>query len=97
MNLSPALAAPRGVYCGACPAYLRVKSCHGCRSETNQKRRSKYGCPIRRCCLEDKGLHFCYECDKFPCPKLRAKLSDSHPGDKRFAYRHEAITNLLSV
>lgn len=97
MNRKSILAAPCGIYCGACPSYLKAKSCYGCRSEAKQKRTSKYGCRIRQCCLGDKGLSFCYECEEFPCQKLRTKLPESHPGDKRFAYRHEVIANLLKV
>lgn len=27
-------------------------------------------CPVRDCCLE-KGIDFCYQCEEFPCKKLR--------------------------
>ncbi len=29
-------------------------------------------CWILKCCFDDKGLEFCYECDNFPCEKLNA-------------------------
>ena len=88
---------PCGVYCGACPSY--GISCQGCGSENrvNQKRRSKWGCKIRKCCFETKKVEFCNQCDEFPCKTYRKKLTDSHPGDKRFAYRHELIDSLASI
>jgi hypothetical protein len=27
-------------------------------------------CWILQCCVDKKGLEFCYECDEFPCEKL---------------------------
>lgn len=24
-------------------------------------------CPILKCCVDEKGLEYCYECDEFPC------------------------------
>lgn len=87
-NRIPKQTGPCGVYCAACPSY--DKTCNGCGSEDgDQKRRSKWGCKIRVCCLDTKKLSFCNECDDFPCKVYLAKLPDSHPGDKRFTYRHE--------
>jgi hypothetical protein len=84
--------APCGVYCGACPSFER--SCLGCRSENReQKRSSKWGCRIRQCCF-GKGLDFCNQCEDYPCKPWLRKLPDSHPGDARFAYRHEVGDNL---
>lgn len=60
-----------GVFCGACPSLLVVKSCLGCGSENhNQKRISKWGCKIRNCCIE-KGINSCAECEELPCSKRR--------------------------
>jgi len=28
------------------------------------------GCEVRKCCSE-KGLHICFECEEFPCPKFK--------------------------
>jgi hypothetical protein len=28
-------------------------------------------CRIRQCCVDDKGLEYCSECDGFPCERLR--------------------------
>jgi len=27
-------------------------------------------CPTYQCCVEQKGLEFCYQCQEFPCLKL---------------------------
>lgn len=85
--------APCGVYCGACPSFN--KTCLGCPSESkSQKRKSKWGCKIRKCCLNEKKLDFCGNCLEFPCDKINKKLIDSHPGDCKFKYRHEIPDNL---
>jgi len=72
------LAAPCGIYCGACRQYLLLKKnlleergyktgCKGCRI------RNKKCAFIRRDCalLRNKEISFCYECDEFPCQKLQ--------------------------
>ncbi|MFX0058188.1 MAG: DUF3795 domain-containing protein [Candidatus Hodarchaeota archaeon] len=71
------LAAPCGIYCGACRQYLLWKKdllekrgyklgCKGCRI------RNKNCVFIRKDCshLKKKQLEFCYECESFPCSKL---------------------------
>ncbi|MFX1357676.1 MAG: DUF3795 domain-containing protein [Promethearchaeota archaeon] len=71
------LAAPCGIYCGACRQYLLWKKdlleergyklgCRGCRI------RNKNCAFIRRDCpyLKKKKLEYCYECQSFPCDKL---------------------------
>jgi len=83
----PTELAPCGVFCGACPSY--GKSCHGCSSEKEQNRKSKWNCKLRECCYSIKSKFFCFECDEFPCKGYRRKLIESHPGDSRFGYRHE--------
>jgi len=72
------LAAPCGIYCGACRSYLLLKKdileergykqgCKGCRI------RHKNCAFIRRDCpaLKKNEIEFCYECDKFPCQNLQ--------------------------
>jgi hypothetical protein len=88
--------APCGVYCGACPSF--GKTCLGCASQElggTQKRKSKWSCKLRVCCYDEKGLEFCSACDDYPCTKYKKKLTDSHPGDPRFIYRHEVENNLV--
>lgn len=37
-------------------------------------------CWILRCCVDEKGHKFCYECDVFPCERLseRAEQNDHY-------------------
>ncbi len=71
------IAAPCGIYCGACRQYLLKKKdlleergykqgCDGCRI------RNKNCAFIRRDCsaLRKKEFDFCYECKDFPCDNL---------------------------
>lgn len=86
-----------GLYCGACPSYHRG-TCFGCRSEDNsQKRTSKWGCKIRKCCLYEKEVIYCGDCTEFPCGKISKKLIDSHPKDPKFTYRHEIPNNIKKL
>jgi len=42
--------------------------CSGCKGD-----RAKHwlpSCWILKCCVDEKGLEFCYQCYDFPCPKL---------------------------
>jgi len=72
------LAAPCGIYCGACRQFLLWKKdlleergyktgCRGCRI------RNKNCAFIRRDCptLRKNKIDFCYECEKFPCQNLK--------------------------
>ena len=86
------LAAPCGLYCGACPVFRATASgdsaslqriaqtmdvspeqvnCLGCLAEKGRpKILEGRVCPTYRCCIEQKGLQFCYQCQDFPCLKL---------------------------
>jgi hypothetical protein len=76
------LAAPCGIYCGACRQYLVLKKnqleqrgfkrgCEGCRI------RNKNCVFIRRDCpaLKKNQIKYCYECNSFPCQNLQ-KMDD---------------------
>jgi hypothetical protein len=96
MGSVPPEAAPCGVYCGACPSF--GKSCKGCSSsDRDQRRRSKWGCRLRVCCIEERGLEFCHQCDEHPCGRYVRKLPGSHVGDPRFDYRREVYDNLIRI
>lgn len=62
------LAAPCGLYCGACIDYLVYKSCHSCGCECGNCDASSHHqrCDIYRCCITERGLEACYECGEFP-------------------------------
>jgi len=59
---------PCAIFCGECPYYIRERNpCPG--AEIHCKARK---CKtIYVCCIEGKGLNYCYECGKFPCRNLR--------------------------
>ncbi len=93
------LAAPCGVYCGACRQYLLRKKdllekrgytrgCEGCRI------RNKNCAFIRRDCtaLRKNEIEFCYECENFPCQKLQ-KLDNRY----RERYTVNMINNLKRI
>lgn len=72
------LAAPCGIYCGACRQYLVLKKnlleekgykmgCKGCRIRNKNCTFIRRDCPA----LRKKELEFCFECNKFPCQKLQ--------------------------
>ncbi len=66
------LAAPCGLYCGACIDYLVYKSCHGCGCECGKCDASGHHkrCNIYKCCVEQKHNKACCECEEFPCSML---------------------------
>jgi len=66
------LAAPCGLYCGACIDYLIYKSCHGCGCECGKCDAIGHHrqCDIYKCCVEQRGLKACSECEDFPCSLL---------------------------
>jgi hypothetical protein len=53
-----ALVAYCGLYCGACPAYLKGR-CPGCRNNTKAT-----WCKLRSCCI-DQGYQTCADCSVF--------------------------------
>jgi hypothetical protein len=88
------LIAPCGMNCGTCIAYLREKnSCPGCRVSSANKAVSVKRCIIQKCVyLEKTKSKFCYECEKFPCKRIKQL-------DKRYKTRYKTsfIDNLLLI
>lgn len=88
------LVAPCGINCGTCLAYLRpINRCLGCRVDFPGKRKTCSGCKIKNCeFLSESKSGFCYDCDSFPCEKMRHI-------DKRYRskYRSGLIENLVSI
>jgi hypothetical protein len=94
--MNEALIAPCGMNCGLCISYLAMKN-----DLNNRGFKRKYcvGCLPRgknctfmghHCDLLEKGLvRFCYECENFPCRRLKAL-------DKRYRtkYHMSMIENL---
>ena len=57
-----------GVFCGGCPVYTRDKKpCPG--ADINISRCEK--CKKYHLCCKDKGIKHCFECNIFPCHKLK--------------------------
>jgi hypothetical protein len=67
------LIAPCGMNCGICLALLRDKNrCLGCRIDSSQKPESCKKCIIINCqLLKNTDSKFCYDCEKFPCKRLK--------------------------
>ena len=86
--------APCGMNCGTCIAYLRAKNkCPGCRIFSTDKAISVQRCIIIKCAHLDKtDSKFCYDCEKFPCLRLKQL-------DKRYRtkYRTSFIENLMII
>ena len=72
------LAAPCGVYCGACRSYLLLKKdlleergyksgCNGCRIRNKKCSYIKRDCAL----IRKNEIEFCYECNTFPCSNLK--------------------------
>lgn len=90
-NSLPEMIAPCGMNCSVCYGYLRTKNtCNGCRSKEGFKPAYCERCIIVNCeKLATTGSGFCYDCDTFPCKRLKAL-------DKRYRtkYRMSMLENL---
>jgi len=86
--------APCGMNCGSCLAYMRYKDhCPGCRVNEDTKPASCRQCIIINCdLLKSTESGFCYECPKFPCPRLKRL-------DKRYrtSYNTSFFDNLAII
>ncbi len=49
--------------------------CLGCRG--NRTQHWSPDCWILKCCVDEKGLDFCYECEEFPCERLKKWAEES--------------------
>ncbi|WP_135606565.1 DUF3795 domain-containing protein [Methanococcoides sp. NM1] len=88
------LIAPCGMNCGICIAYLRDKNkCPGCRGSDINKPVTRTKCKIKNCppFKRDK-LQFCFECEKFPCDKLK-HLDERY----RTKYNMSMVENLENI
>lgn len=94
VSFDKSLIAPCGMNCGTCIAYMRVKnSCPGCRIYSSGKAVSVQKCIIPRCTnLVRITSGFCYDCEKYPC--LRLKQLDKRYRSK---YKTSFIENLTII
>jgi hypothetical protein len=89
------LIAPCGMNCGLCIGHLRDKNpCGGCfKKEDENKPKHCRSCVIVNCeLLARTESGFCYECEKYPCPRLKGL-------DKRYRtnYGMSMIENLAYI
>ncbi|MHA1491695.1 MAG: DUF3795 domain-containing protein [Promethearchaeota archaeon] len=93
------LAAPCGIYCGMCRAFLVKKKnqlekrgfkqgCDGCRIRHKKCAFIRRDCPA----LWKKEIDFCYECERFPCQNLK-KIDKTY----RERYSVNLIENLKRI
>lgn len=88
------LIAPCGMNCGTCIGYLRDKNkCCGCRPDSGFKVNHCASYRIKNCeYLAKTDSKFCYDCEKFPCQRLKQL-------DKRYRtkYKTSFIQNLGTI
>jgi len=93
------LAAPCGMYCGACRHYLAKSKgllkernlkhgCEGCRIRNKNCAWIKKDCAL----LRKKEIDFCFECKDFSCINLK-KLNQRYSHD----YSESLVNNLLRI
>ncbi|WP_099203465.1 DUF3795 domain-containing protein [Miniphocaeibacter massiliensis] len=59
--------------CIICSAYLnKKKPCPGCRAPKEEHTRKSCANCLKKKCAVEKGLNYCFECDKFPCSKIKS-------------------------
>lgn len=89
------LIAPCGMNCGICIGHLREKNrCGGCfRKDDDHKPKTCRSCNIANCeRLHKTESGFCYECERFPCSRLKRL-------DKRYRSRYgmSMVENLAFI
>lgn len=71
--MDKSLLAPCGMNCAVCIGHLRdKKKCSGCRATDGSQPKHCQNCNYARCPeLTSGGLTYCFQCPKFPCPRLK--------------------------
>lgn len=65
------LFAPCGMNCMVCFTHCSTKkACGGCLGTEESKPGHCRTC-LRKNCADEKGVSYCYECDDFPCKRIR--------------------------
>ena len=85
--------APCGMNCLLCLAYQREKNhCPGCNSPEGNLTKGRAACRIKLCPERLLGKRFCFDCQKFPCPRLKHL-------DKRYRtkYGMSMLENLQAI
>ena len=92
-HIPSAMIAPGGINCGACLAHLRDKNkCAGCNIDQLQKPKHCFTCRIKTCDQKPGISSFCFECNKYPCYRLKNL-------DKRYVSKYglSIINNLDEI
>lgn len=71
------MAAPCGLYCGACPEYVDGKCPGICGCSCGQCEGGKFAkdCPTYQC-VRKRGLQSCADCPELPCTRLIMSAND---------------------
>lgn len=69
-NFAEEMLAPCGINCAVCYKHLAKNPCEGCNNGSNFKPEHCRKCDMKRCAHE-KGICFCWECDDFPCKRIK--------------------------
>jgi hypothetical protein len=72
-EMTAELIAPCGMNCRLCIGFVRKRNkCAGCRSIPDANKAHLSTCVIRKCAeLTGNQSGYCYECEKFPCRRMR--------------------------
>jgi hypothetical protein len=68
-----------GLDCNTCDT--RPKGCGGCHGPDDKVWSGD--CKIRVCCIKQKKLSDCSECDQFPCEHIKAFENDKWPHHRK--------------
>jgi len=97
-----ALAAPCGIYCGACE--FLGGQCAGCVAVAGRpfwtEQVPEKVCPIFDCCVDTEGLEHCGLCDTFPCKtflELRDPSMSDEEAERALADRQAALLRRSQV
>ncbi len=67
--------APCGIDCNNCD--LQPEQCDGCHTRSDHQWCGD--CAMRVCCIFERGLDHCAQCDDFPCAHIAAFDADRWP------------------
>jgi hypothetical protein len=77
-----------GLDCGLCPRYYTEgkSRCPGCGGTDFYEKHPS--CGIITCCVKNKGLEVCGECDEYPCKKFDPKIKEGGEYDSFIIYQN---------
>ncbi len=86
-----------GLDCGLCPRYHTVggSKCPGCCGQDFFNKHPS--CSLITCCVKQKGLEVCAQCDEFPCSKFKRLTGDGGKAGDSFLTYKKLVPNLEYV